>query len=207
MNTDASRPLRADAARNAERIARAARDVFTEQGPDAPLEEIARRAGLGVATLYRRFPDKAGLVRAALELSFADHIGPLIEQVRAADDPYRALVTVIETSMHLAARDRHVLAAAHDVAALTAETAAPYVTSLATLVRRAQDAGRVRDDLVPEDLVRIMVMLVSVLSTMTPGSDGWRRYLALVLDSLAPPAARPLPPVSPLPPGMPALTS
>ena len=66
MTAIADRPLRADAARNAERILRAARDVYGEFGPDAPIGAIARRASVGERTLYRRFPTKADLIRAAL---------------------------------------------------------------------------------------------------------------------------------------------
>src|ERR1700716_3036406 len=64
--TDVPRRLRADRVRNAERIQRAAREVWAEQGPDAPLEEVARRAGVGIATLYRRFPDRGSLMRAVV---------------------------------------------------------------------------------------------------------------------------------------------
>src|SRR5437868_2180843 len=63
---EGARPLRADARRNREQLMAAARDVFVEQGPDAPLDEIARRAGVGIATLYRRFPDRASLMRAVV---------------------------------------------------------------------------------------------------------------------------------------------
>ncbi|MDT5254781.1 MAG: hypothetical protein QOH07_3735, partial [Mycobacterium sp.] len=65
------RPLRADAARNAERIVRAAREIYAEFGPEAPIEAIARRAGVGERTLYRRFPTKAELIRAALDQCIA----------------------------------------------------------------------------------------------------------------------------------------
>src|SRR5437899_10452686 len=60
------RPLRADARRNREQLMAAARDVFVELGPDAPLDEIARRAAVGIATLYRRFPDRESLMRAVI---------------------------------------------------------------------------------------------------------------------------------------------
>ena len=76
MNAEAPRRLRADAARNSERLVRAAREVFAEQGPEARLDEVARRAGVGVATLYRRFPDKAVLVRAVLDQAFHERVAP-----------------------------------------------------------------------------------------------------------------------------------
>ena len=87
MTAVTDRPLRADAARNAERILRAAREVYGELGPDAPIEAIARRAGVGERTLYRRFPTKAELVRAALDQCIAEDLTPTIEAVRGADRP------------------------------------------------------------------------------------------------------------------------
>src|SRR5690349_24784534 len=77
MTAVSDRPLRADAARNAERILRATRDVHDELGPEAPIEAIARRAGVGERTLYRRFPTKAGLVRAALDQCIAEDLTPI----------------------------------------------------------------------------------------------------------------------------------
>src|SRR6201993_2774562 len=85
------RPLRADAARNVGRILRAARDVYGELGADAPVEAVARRAGVGERTLYRRFPTKADLVRAALDQSIAEDLVPAIDEARRARDPLRGL--------------------------------------------------------------------------------------------------------------------
>ena len=198
MTTESSRRPRADAARNSGKIVRAARRVWAEQGPDALLEDIARRAGVGIATLYRHFPDKAGLVRAALDQSFAEDIAPAIERALDDDDPRRGLATVLEAAMSTAARERNTLAAARNSGAVTAEASSPFVESLTLLARRGQEAGVIREDLVPGDLPRIMVMLMGVLWTMEPGSDGWRRYLALVLDALSPGAASPLPAAVPL---------
>ncbi|MFB9631848.1 TetR/AcrR family transcriptional regulator [Nonomuraea helvata] len=198
MTTGSSRRLRADAVRNSERILRAARQVWAEHGPDAHLEEIARRAGVGIATLYRRFPDKAGLVRAALDQSISEDIAPAIEQALNDDDPRRGLVTVLEAAVSMAAREHNTLAAARNSGAMTAQAGTPFFDSLTLLTRRAQEAGLVRADLVPDDMPRIMVMLLGVLWTMDPRSDGWRRYLTLVLDGLSPETPTPLPPVVPL---------
>ncbi|MEV4110680.1 helix-turn-helix domain-containing protein [Nonomuraea sp. NPDC049695] len=198
MTTGSSRGLRADAARNSERILRAARQVWAEHGPDAHLEEIARRAGVGIATLYRRFPDKAGLVRAALDQSISEDIAPAIEQALNDDDPRRGLVTVLEAALSMAAREHNTLAAARNSGAMTAQAGTPFFDSLTLLARRAQEAGLVRADLVPDDMPRIMVMLLGVLWTMDPRSDGWRRYLTFVLDALSTETPTPLPPVVPL---------
>ena len=172
--------------------------MWAERGPDALLEDIARHAGVGIATLYRHFPDKAGLVRAALDQCFAEDIAPAIEQALSDDDPRRGLVAVLEAVMSMAAREHNTLAAAKNSGAITAEAGSPFFESLTLLVRRGQGAGLIRADLVPDDLPRIMVMLMGVLWTMDPGSEGWRRYLALVLDALSPEAGTPLPVAVPL---------
>jgi AcrR family transcriptional regulator len=193
MPSEPERPLRADAARNAERLARTARAVFADLGPEAPLEEIARRAGVRIRTLYNHFPTKEDLVRAALAQTVTEDLTPAIEHALADDDPLRGLVNLIEAAMGLATRELNTLAAARGATDLTAEFYPSYLEAVALLTRRAQDAGRLRADLVPEDLLRIMAMLTSTLWTMDPGSDGWRRYLAILFEGLTPAGAEPLP--------------
>jgi AcrR family transcriptional regulator len=195
MTTESERPLRADAARNAERIVRTARAVFADQGPDAPLEEIARRADVRIRTLYNRFPNKADLVRAALDQAISEDLTPAAERALADPSPLDGLVSLIEAAMDLAARELNILAAARDAGTLTAELYTPFYESLALLARRAQDDGLLRADLVPADLARLMGMLTSTLWTMDPQTDGWRRYLALMFEGLTPAAAKPLPPL------------
>src|ERR1700761_983787 len=99
MTAVSDRPLRADAARNAERIMRATRDVYNELGPEAPIEAIARRAGVGERTLYRRFPTKAELIRTALDLCIAEDLTPTIEAARRRDDPLRGLAELIHAAI------------------------------------------------------------------------------------------------------------
>ncbi|MER7507745.1 helix-turn-helix domain-containing protein [Streptomyces lavendulae] len=198
MPTDTPRPLRADAARNVEKIVRAARDVYAEQGPEAPLDEIARRAGVGIATLFRRFPDKAALLRAVLDQQFTQDVLPVIDRALVDEDARRGLTTVIEAALTSAADEHHVLTAARNAGVFTAETSARFFDALDPLVVRGQRDGVIRADLVPDDVQRVMGMLVSVLWTMDPGEGGWRRYVALVLDGLSPAAASPLP--NPAPP-------
>ena len=193
MVTDTERRLRADAARNAERILRTARAAFADLGPDVPLEEIARRADVRIRTLYNHFPSKADLVRAALDQSIAEDLAPATERALADDDPLNGLLGLIEAAMGLAARELNTLAAARNAGTLTAAVYTPFYESLTGLAARAQAAGRLRADLVPADLPRIMAMLTSTLWTMDPGTDGWRRYLALMFEGLTPAAANPLP--------------
>src|ERR1700735_3402771 len=119
MTAVTDRPLRADAARNAERILQAAREVCGELGPDAPIEAIARRAGVGERTLYRRFPTKAELVRAALDQCIAEDLTPTIEAARGAIDPLAGLAQLVDAAISLGARERNLLTAARRAGSLT----------------------------------------------------------------------------------------
>jgi len=192
--TGPERPLRADAARNAERIVRTAREAFASLGPDAPLEEIARRADVRVRTVFNRFPSKADLVRAVLAQSIAEDLTPIAERALADGDPLRGLVSLIEAAMGLAARELNALAAARATGAMPTEIYTPFHDCLTTLAGRAQSAGLLRSDLVPDDLPRIMAMVTVTLWTMDPATEGWRRYLALLFEGLGPTATKPLPP-------------
>ena len=193
MTAVSDRPLRADAARNASRILQAARDVYNELGPEAPIEAIARRAGVGERTLYRRFPTKAALIRAALDQCIAEDLTPTIEAVRHADDPLRGLAQLIDAAISLAAREHNLLSAAHRAGSLTPDISTALYEALSELARRGQQAGVVRADLVADDLPRLIAMLHTVLWTMDSGSDGWRRYVALMLDAISTHPRRPLP--------------
>lgn len=197
MTALADRRLRADAARNVARILRAARDVYAELGPDAPAEAVARRAGVGERTLYRRFPTKADLVRAALDQGIAEDLTPVIEDARHADDPLIGLTRLIEAAISLGAREHHLLNAAHRAGSLTPDISSALNEALNDLLRRGQQLGRVRTDLVTDDMLRLTAMLYSVLSTMESTSDGWRRYVALILDAISIGERQPLPPAPP----------
>ena len=198
MTAIADRPLRADAARNAERILRAARDVYGELGPDAPIEAIARRASVGERTLYRRFPTKGDLIRAALDQSIAEDLTPAIEEARRAGDPLRGLSQLIEAAISLGAREHNLLTAARRAGSLTPDISTTLYEALDELAERAQAAGLVRADLVADDIPRLIAMLHSVLFTMDSGSDGWRRYVALILDAITVNDREPLPPAAAL---------
>lgn len=199
MTDHAHRPLRADALRNAEKLASAAREVFAELGINAPLEEVARRAGVGIATLYRRFPTKDDLVRAALEHATAEDIAPQIRHALRAPDPRQGITIIVEAVMELWTREINLLLAAGYAGVFTTDLYSRLYDPLVLLVRRAQEAGTLRADLVAEDVPRIVAMLVGVIWTVEPGGDGWRRYVTLVLDGLAPATASTLPSLEPLP--------
>ena len=196
MTAVTDRPLRADAARNAERILRAAREIYGEFGPDAPIEAIARRADVAERTLYRRFPTKAELIRAALDQCIAEDLTPTIEAVRGADDPLHGLAQLIDAAISLGAREHNLLTAARRAGSLTPDISTSLYEALDALAHRGQQAGVVRADLVADDLPRLIAMLYSVLWTMDSNSDGWRRYVALMLDAISVDDRRPLPPAA-----------
>lgn len=198
--------LRADAARNAVRILRAAREVYSEQGAAAHLEEIADRAGVNVSTLFRRFPDRQALVRAALLMDYRENLEPTLEAALQDEDPYRGLVSAFEALMELGASELRLLAAAREFGVGTVDASEIVIDAFTTLFDRARAAGALRPDLLAEDVKRVLVMLFSVLQTMEPGDQGWRRYVALMCDALRPGAGGPLPPATTLiPPEAPAL--
>lgn len=186
---DGKRPLRRDAERNRQRILRAAAEVFSERGLDATLDDVAHRAGVGVGTVYRRFPDKESLVG---EL-FQDRIDTLVsvaEEACTADDPWAALASYMEYMAATMAGDlglRQMLLFAtygRDRVTYAREKMRPAV---ARLVARAQAAGMVRDDLSVTDVPMIACMLATAAEYASPVQPGvWRRYLALIIDGLRP---------------------
>jgi AcrR family transcriptional regulator len=187
-----SRPLRVDAARNAELLIRTAWRAFTEAGADVPLEEIARRAGVGVATLYRRFPSKDDLLLAVLEWRYAEAVEPVVAQALVDDDPWRAMVRSFEAAMTVAASAHGVIKATREPARLLSELKTRYFADLSSIVQRAQIAGVVRADQTNEDIRIVLFMLISSIRVATGPSTGWRRALGLLLDGLRPEAATPL---------------
>jgi len=190
------RPLRRDAERNRQRILKAAAEVFTERGFAATLDDVARQAGVGVGTVYRRFPDKASLADAL----FNERINGLIEmaeQARDQPDAWAALAGFLERSAELLARDRGLrqllmfAAHSHDRALYARDRMRPALTSL---IERGQAAGQVRGDIRATDVPVIELMLSAVADYTRPVQPAiWRRYLALMLDALRPAGARPLP--------------
>ena len=156
------------------------------------MDVIARRAGVGERTLYRRFPTKGELARAVIDQSIAENLSPVIERARRNRNPLRGLTNLIEAAIALGAREHNVLAAALKAGTLT-DVSAQLDAALEDLTRRAQQAGLIRADLVAEDLPRIVAMLNGVLPTMDPASDGWRRYVLLMLDAMSTATPRRLP--------------
>src|SRR6202021_4113084 len=119
---------------------------------------------------------------------------PTIAAVRHADDPLRGLAQLIDAAISLGAREHNLLTAARRAGSLTSDVSTGLYEALKELAGRGQRAGVVRADLAPADLPRMIAMLHSVLWTMDSGSDGWRRYVALMLDAISAGDRRTLPP-------------
>jgi len=188
------RPLRRDAELNRQRILRAAAEIFTEQGLEATLDDVARRAGVGVGTVYRRFPDKEALADAL----FTDRLDALValaEDALADPDEWGSLVSFLEQAGALLAADRGLrqlfmfATYGYDRVGQARARMQPLVS---TLVSRAQAAGAVRADLCPTDVPLIEFMLAGVAEyARNARPQVWRRYLALLLDGLRPERAAP----------------
>lgn len=176
------RPMRADARRNYEKLVAAARDVFTELGGSAPLEDVAGRAGVGIGTLYRHFPTRQALLEAV-------YAGEVEAMARAAEDlsgeaPWDALEQWLRQYAGFAATKRALTEALLEAAPdsdvlLSCRTT--IVNAATPLVERAQHAGAVRPDTDFSDIIR-MVGGVSVVPTTDPEQK--ERMLQIVLDGL-----------------------
>lgn len=184
MATPDGRGLRVDAARNYERIVVEAGRAFEEDGPAVSLEEVARRAGVGVATVYRRFRNRDQLVRAVFEHLITTEVVPAAAV--ETGDPWRDLVGALEATVDVLAGRRVVLSLARDADAIDVESLHGYVESMRRLLGRAAAAGVVRPELQVRDLAAVVVMVLATVHASDPAGDDRRRYLALLADGLRP---------------------
>lgn len=182
--------VRADARRNRAAIVAAARAAVEEHGNEVALDRIAESARVTARTLFRHFPTREELLAAVLEDYVAEHVAPVLEHATADRDPRRALATVLRECTATFV-EHPLMFELVDGGARTAEITGHYLKPLAGILSRAQEAGSVRADLTPDDVVCLVTMLVASASHV--GKD-WPRYLALMLDGMSPEAAgAPLP--------------
>ncbi|WP_326681964.1 TetR/AcrR family transcriptional regulator [Streptomyces sp. NBC_01237] len=198
--------LRSDARDNRESILDAARALFSADGLDVPMREVARRAGVGPATLYRRFPTKQILIAEA----FADQLRAcrtIVDEGCADRDPWHGLCLVIEKICELHARDR-----GFTEAFLSTVPGAPdvagreyTVNEVAGLARRAKEAGHLRSDFVLDDLILVLMANKGIHTGSTASQvTASRRFAGLVIQAFeACPRHAPLPPPALLAPPAP----
>ncbi|MER7079611.1 transcriptional regulator, TetR family [Saccharopolyspora kobensis] len=187
--------LRVDARQNRDRIVEVARALFAERGLDVPMAAIARRAEVGVATLYRRFPTKESLITEAFADRFANCTA-VVHEALDDPDPWRGFCSVLEKVFAMQADDRGFSAAF--LAALPATVNVDQeldraLRSFAALADRAKEAGALRADFELSDLT---LLLMANNGVTTPAAS--RRLLGYLLNSLRAEHAEPLPPPAPL---------
>lgn len=199
MTSTNARPLRRDAERNRQRILLAAQQMFAERGLDVSLDDIAAHAGLGVGTVYRRFPSKEDLVEALFE----ERLGDVVmagERGLADPDAWHGLIGFLGDASALQATDRGLREVmlgsrfGHEHVGRLRDSLQPIATQL---VARAQEQGRLRADLAAADVPLIAIMLGAVVDYAgRTQPDIWRRYLSIIVDGLRaePGAATPLRP-------------
>ncbi|MGC5307138.1 TetR/AcrR family transcriptional regulator [Micromonospora zamorensis] len=191
--------LRSDALDNRQRILDAARAVFAVEGLDVPMREVARRAGVAPATLYRRFPTKEMLVTEA----FAEQMyacRAVVDEGLADLDPWHGFCLVIEKMCELHARDRGFTAALVSTFphAVDFDSRREYaLRAIDELARRAKEAGRLRPDFVLDDIILVLMANSGIHATSpTAQVAASRRFAALAISAFqASPDASPLPPV------------
>lgn len=188
--------MRADARRNRERIVAAARAVFAERGLDVSLDDIAERAGVGIGTLYRRFPSREELVAAVFEAKLREYAGAAEEALPAAGT-WAGFTAFVERICAMQAADRGFtdlvtmsLPGSPEAQRLHRRAQSATVD----VIQRAQEAGVLREDFVPEDLLLILMANAGVVRvTRDVAPHAWRRTLALMLEACRAGHTGPLP--------------
>lgn len=187
-----TRPLRRDAERNRRLILDAARTVFAQRGLDVSLDEVAREAGLGVGTVYRRFPNRDALIDALFDETLSSIeaiVNEARELPRAWDGLVHFMTAIIESQARdkglrdaMIARQHHLATCGHPQESVIRAKLEPF---LHDLIRRAQEAGDLRPDVSPNDFAVFLVATVSAAEFTAPAApDTWRRHLAITLDGL-----------------------
>ena len=176
--------VRADAARNHQRIVSAAVQAFEQIGPEATLEQIAEQAGVSVMTLYRRFRNRGQLVQAVFSHVLATEIEPVT--TARTDDPWQDLVDALTTAIDVLVRRQAIHSLALDFQAFANEPAQQFLSSMQRLLIRAIDAEAVRPELEVRDLVAVIVMTMAIVDPGDPDGVDRRRCLALIAEGLRP---------------------
>jgi AcrR family transcriptional regulator len=189
MTVSDAHPLRADARRNLERILEAARAAFAERGLDVGVEEIARRAGVGKATFFRRFPTKDALVLAVL-LGFVEEIEAAADHAAEAADPLDGLRAFLMHHMTLQANNTaffDAVSARFSGDNPPVELTDRMLDAIGRVMVPARAAGVLREGVEAGDISTVAKMLGAAIRPM-PGmllpESAWARYLEVVLSGL-----------------------
>jgi AcrR family transcriptional regulator len=183
------RALRADARRNLTRILEAARDVFGEEGIEASVADVAERAGVGTATIFRRFPTKEDLLAAVVEQRL-DEIAAVARDALAGRDPWTGLRGLMKSGIESYLQDRgfceSIGTAVFDKPRLH-ELKEEIGAATEELLARAQKAGKVRRDVTGTDISMLFFAVAQAALKLEPAErDAWHRYLDIVLEGLRP---------------------
>lgn len=178
--TDQTRKPRADAVRNRERVLEAAKVVFSAGGPEASLEAVAKRAGVGIGTLYRHFPTREDLFEAVYRRE-VEQLSELAEHLRSANDPVDALRRWLRSAVEFVATKKGMSAAlaltyqsSSELAAFSMER---LTKAIGSLLDRAVAAGQMRGDVSPEDLLRALIGMCYMHD-----QPGWQSSVLRMLD-------------------------
>lgn len=193
---DGCASLRADAERNRSRIVEAAHQVFAEQGLEAPMSEVARRAGVGIATLFRRFASRDDLITATFADTMTEY-GRAIDAATADRDPWHGFCGYVERVCDMQAADRGFM----EVLTRTFPNDKSFEAernrafrAFTELIARAKEAGGLRADFVPEDLAMMLMANAGVVSATADAAPKTSpRLVSYLLQACAAEAAQPLP--------------
>jgi AcrR family transcriptional regulator len=179
-SAEAARRPRADAVRNRERVLEAAKAVFSAGGPDASLEAVARRAGVGIGTLYRHFPTREALFEAVYRRE-VEQLGELSEALKNEPDPVEALRHWLRSNVEFVATKKGMSAAlalaVNSSSDLTVYSFDRLTKAVGALLDRAVAAGEIRADVGPEDLLRALVGMCYLHN-----QPGWQTSVLRLLD-------------------------
>ena len=180
-------PLRADAERNRQRLLASAKELFATRGLNVTLDDIARHAGVGTGTAYRRFPNKDALIEA-LMVERLDELGAIAQECLDEPDPWRGIAGFFDRALALMVADRglkDVLFSPGRGRERVAHARGALAPIVEQLVQRAVAAGAVRDELSTSDVPVINFMLHTVVDlSRDVEPELYKRYLAIILDGL-----------------------
>jgi AcrR family transcriptional regulator len=186
-SNQSQRPLRADARRNRERILSGARAVFAESGSEAQIDDVARRAGVGVGTVYRHYPTKEALLVELVREKFRFFAAEAQDALERDGEPFEVLADLMRSNAEALASDagtQQVLAGAGEHIWTQAAAEQNELLELTSrLIERARRAGTIRADATATDIGMLMCGVSATMAHPAPGFD-WRRHLDLLIDML-----------------------